>query len=132
MRNLFSDEYKTLSEDLRIAGRPFKQIVARLDALMMVLKSCKRRSCTHPWETLHPNGNVATLTSSLNARFDTFYHKQPKVYFTRCELGYIKDAEGPMDVVPDGQRSQNQWKAELKKKGAPVSFRYQGDFSIWT
>ena len=132
MRNLFSKDYTTLRNDFAIADRPFKEVVTRLDALMMVLKSCKGRSCTHPWETLHPKGNVGSLTDSLKPRFDAFYDEQRKVHFTKCELGYIKESEGPMDILPFGEFGQDDWKVELRKKGAPVSFRYQGGFSIWT
>lgn len=132
MRNLFSTDYSTLREDFSIANRPFKEVVTRLDALMMVLKSCKGRQCTHPWETLHPKGNVGSLVASLKPRFDAFYEEQPKVSFTKCELGYIKESEGPMEVVPFDAMKTEQWKAELKLRGAPVPFRYQGGFSIWT
>jgi hypothetical protein len=132
MPNLFDKEYANLKREFTIANRPFHEIITRLDALMMVLKSCKGRSCTHPWETLHPKGNVATLTDSLRPSYDAFYKEQPKVHFTKCELGYIKESEGPMDVVPFGASSREEWKAELRKKGAPVHFRYQGEFSIWT
>lgn len=132
MRNLYLSDHSALRADFSIFGRGFKDIVSRLDALMMVLKSCKGRACTHPWETLHPKGNVMSLTDSLKPKFDAFYEEQPKVFFTKCELGYIKDSEGNMDVVPYGAHGHDQWKAELRKKGAPVSFRYQGGFSIWT
>jgi hypothetical protein len=88
---------------------------------MMVLKSCKGSSCTHPWNVLHPQGNVASLTDSLRASYDAFYDEQPKVTFTKCELGYIKESEGPMNVNIYGE----EW------KDVPTSFRYQGGFSLW-
>lgn len=86
--------------------RPFgtdatlKHLVPRLDALLMVLKTCKGRACTHPWEVLHPAGNVATLIEAMNPDFDDFYFGQQKVAFERCEKGYILESEGPMEVKP--------------------------------
>lgn len=74
------------------------QIRARLNALMMVLKSCKGSVCTLPWFQLHPDGAVKNLTAALAQRFDDFYANQPKVAFDRCEMGYIRAAEGPQNA----------------------------------
>jgi N-acetylglucosamine-6-sulfatase len=90
---------------LRVAGRPLQEVVSRLNALTMVLKSCKRSSCTHPWRALHPDGNVSTLSESLDRRFDEFYATQPRVSFTKCELGFISESEGPMDFNVFGESS---------------------------
>jgi hypothetical protein len=72
------------------------KVVARLDSLLLVLKSCKEETCVRPWESLHPEGNVRNLGDALSATFDEFYlDRQVKVSFGRCELGHILDAEGP-------------------------------------
>jgi hypothetical protein len=75
---------------------PFEKVIARLDALLFVLKSCKGQTCVRPWHALHPAGNVQNLHDALASRFDVFYEQQQKkVHYDRCELGYILDAEGP-------------------------------------
>ncbi|KAM0257585.1 hypothetical protein ACHAQJ_004285 [Trichoderma viride] len=74
-----------------------EQVVDRLDALMMVLKSCKQESCIHPWKSLHPSGNVHSLLSALSLEYDDFYREQVKVSYTKCEGGYIVESEGPQD-----------------------------------
>lgn len=74
-------------------------IVDRLDALVMVLKSCKEETCIDPWKSLHSNGLVGSLPQALEARYDEFYAKQLKVSFSKCEMGYIKSSEGPQDIV---------------------------------
>lgn len=79
-------------------GRPIPHVVHRLDALLMVLKSCKGDSCRQPWRTIHPFGNVYSLIDALDKKYDTFYKHQPKVAFSSCELGYFLGAEGPQDV----------------------------------
>ncbi|GFP54831.1 arylsulfatase [Trichoderma asperellum] len=76
---------------------PLERVVDRLDALMMVLKSCKEQSCTHPWKSLHPLGKVNNLLDALSSDYDDFYREQVKVSFTRCEGGYIVESEGPQD-----------------------------------
>lgn len=97
IKNLFKEP--ALAAQHKIRGRPFAQIVNRLDALMMVTKSCQGESCVMPWKTLHPAGNVDNLKKALHSRYDNFYAQQPKVSFSSCELGYFKEAEGPQ--VPD-------------------------------
>ncbi|KAK5127400.1 hypothetical protein LTR85_006739 [Meristemomyces frigidus] len=74
-----------------------RRLISRLDTLLVVLKTCKARECTHPWEILHPLGDVRDLKDALSARFDEFYEvQQERVYFTQCEKGYIAESEGPM------------------------------------
>lgn len=75
------------------------KVIARLDALLMVLKSCKGSSCIAPWHVLHPLGNVLNLEDALAPTYDEFYEQeQIKVEFSRCEAGHIIDAEGPQDA----------------------------------
>ena len=74
-----------------------KNLAHRLDALLMVLKTCKGRQCTHPWEALFPATQVATLADALDPRLDDFFEaKVSRVNFERCEKGYIAESEGPM------------------------------------
>ena len=90
-----------------ILGLPLSNVVPRLDALLLVLKSCKGSSCTQPWHVLHPQGNVVNLKDALSSTFNAFYEKeQSRVEFTRCEPGQIIDAEGPQHalVFRDGLR----------------------------
>lgn len=72
-------------------------LIHRLDALLMVLKTCKGRQCTHPWETLFPEGNVKSLSDALDVEYDNYFNKElERVRFDRCEKGYIAESEGPM------------------------------------
>ena len=79
-----------------LLGVPFHKVIARLDALLFVLKSCKAQTCVRPWHALHPAGNVQNLNDALSGRFDVFYEQQQKkVNFNRCEMGQIIGSEGP-------------------------------------
>jgi hypothetical protein len=56
--------------------------------------------CTRPWSVLHPDGDVHDLSDALNPSFDHFYlEEQRRVEFSRCEKGYIIDAEGPQEAL---------------------------------
>lgn len=97
MSNIFGSDS---TNDTTILGLPVSTVTARLDALMMVLKSCKGINCTDPWSVLHPQGNVHDLTEALNSTYDQFYaQEQPKVSFSQCDLGYIMSAEGAQIAV---------------------------------
>ncbi|KAJ5912375.1 hypothetical protein N7504_001258 [Penicillium tannophilum] len=95
-------------ENFKIANRDLTQIMSRLDALMMVLKSCQGDECRYPWRQLHPKGQVGSLAEALVSGFDTFYEDQPKVTFSACELGYIVGSEGAQkfDVYGGGVREK--------------------------
>ena len=99
MNNIHPSVAMSPSAPTHLLGFPIAKVLHRLDSLMMVLKSCKARECTHPWETLHPTGNVQSLHDALTPRFDKYYAEEvDRVSFSRCEKGYILDAEGPQHV----------------------------------
>ena len=93
---LFEEEILSLVNPSVLLGVPVQKLVARLDALLLVTKSCAKESCVRPWSSLHPHGNVSTLEDALSPLYDHFYEvEQRRVAFDRCENGYIVDAEGP-------------------------------------
>jgi hypothetical protein len=86
-----------------VLGLPVTKVAARLDSLLLVLKSCKGERCQNPWGSLHPDGSVSSLEDALSSDFDGFYEKeQVKIQYERCEKGYLLDAEGPQWET-DGQ-----------------------------
>jgi hypothetical protein len=97
LHNLYPDR-STTGPEARLLGYPLSTVIDRLDALIMVLKSCKGSVCVKPWKTLHPQGRVHTLKDALSSRFDQFYAAQVKVEFNWCAAGYIIEAEGPQDA----------------------------------
>ncbi|CAK7212291.1 hypothetical protein SBRCBS47491_001413 [Sporothrix bragantina] len=96
MDNILGEGRKSEPREL-LLGRDLETVVDRLDALMLVMKSCKGQACVDPWGQIHPHGDVSSLADALAPRFDVFYKRQPKVAFTKCELGYFPEVEGPMD-----------------------------------
>lgn len=90
--------------DYRILGQSLSRLIQRLDALLLVTKSCRAETCVRPWEVLHPNGQVQSLEHALNTKFDAFYaYVKEQVAFDRCELGYLIDAEGPQKAPVFGK-----------------------------
>lgn len=91
----------------RIASRPLEQIIPRLESLIMVLKTCKDRSCTQPWEVLHPDKTVRTLEDALSSNYDEFYARQPRMWFKGCPLGFFADWENqtPVESLQMGAKS---------------------------
>ncbi|KAF7538703.1 hypothetical protein G7054_g2745 [Neopestalotiopsis clavispora] len=86
-----------------VAGHDADKLTARLDALLLTLKGCKGRVCTRPWETLHPQGDVANLTQALDPKYDDFYlEQQPKVSFSQCAGGQLLEYEGPQTPLGYG------------------------------
>ncbi|KAB8218769.1 alkaline-phosphatase-like protein [Aspergillus novoparasiticus] len=109
-----------------IANRQLGQIIPRLDALMMVLKSCNGDSCREPWRQLHPKGYVNNLADALDSGFDEFYANQPKVSFSECSLGYHIYAEGPQEFNIYGSGSTGK-----RSEGGYVSVKRWGFFDGW-
>ncbi|KAH7235071.1 alkaline-phosphatase-like protein [Fusarium solani] len=131
VRNLLSAEHSSASYSLR--GRSFDQITPRLDALMMVLKSCKGRTCVEPWRELHPSGDVNSLLESLKPEFDAFYQDQPKVSFSDCKVAYFPEFEGPMEVNKfENSEDAWWWPKELKRGVSNRDHKYRGRWSHWT
>lgn len=94
MNNLYNN---VDSSEVLIQGFDLPKIINRLDALLLVLKSCRGDTCIHPWKTLHGDGEVSSLRDALHHTYDVFYQSQPNVSFSRCELGQILDSEGPQE-----------------------------------
>ena len=88
-----------VSSTQQFLGISLKKAVSRLDAVLMVLKTCVGVQCTQPWAQLHPQGDVSTLKDALNPKFDSFYASQPKVSFTACMQGYLPEYEGESNAL---------------------------------
>ena len=81
-------------------GFPVNRLESRLDALLLVLKSCKADTCTRPWRALHPAGDVKSLVDAMDKKFDQFYEEeQNRVGYDYCDQGYIVAAEGPQKYL---------------------------------
>ena len=97
LHNLYSDGILDGNDDRTLFGHPISQVLLRLDALLLVLKSCQGATCVRPWKVLHPAGDVRDLPDALHTQYDQFYREQVKVAYSRCESGYLVNAEGAQE-----------------------------------
>jgi N-acetylglucosamine-6-sulfatase len=134
MHDLFAD--KKLAGDYSLAGRGFRDVIYRLDALLVVLKTCKTATCVHPWSSHHPSAEVETLLQALHPQYDNYYKTYPKVGFSSCELGYIPEAEGNVDKIHFASAAGVDWDVTAAVGDSPARkgqepFRYRGSWSDW-
>lgn len=94
MTNLYGVEART-------SGIDITKLTARLDGLLLTLKSCAGKTCREPWRTLFPDGRVNSLRDALHPKYDEFFIETlEKVTFSECLGGYITSAEGALAPVP--------------------------------
>ncbi|KAJ5740048.1 hypothetical protein N7533_012832 [Penicillium manginii] len=73
LHNLYPKTTSKATEEPQILGRSLSQVISRLDALLLVLKSCQGVTCIKPWNVLQPDGSVSNLREALDEGFDAFY-----------------------------------------------------------
>ncbi|KID82851.1 arylsulfatase precursor [Metarhizium guizhouense ARSEF 977] len=112
MTNLYGSKEET-------SGYDIPALSARLDALLLTLKSCKGKVCREPWKTLFPDprDNVRSLDDAMDTKYDDFFfNQQKKVTFSECVNGYITEYEGALEPVGyvdwDRYLAQNRWSDE--------------------
>ncbi|CAK3774366.1 arylsulfatase [Lecanosticta acicola] len=86
-------------QNLQFFDRPWHQLVPRLDALLMVLKSCKQDTCRDPYSVLFPKREVRNLTAAMHRHYDNFFDGTPKLKFHSCHTGYIPHLEQESRVL---------------------------------
>ncbi|CAN8101635.1 unnamed protein product [Discula destructiva] len=75
-----------------------QRVINRLNALLMVTKSCEQDRCRDPWAQLVPDNNGTTLVSlvqALNETYDDFFEAFQKVTFSTCMEFQWTPAEEP-------------------------------------
>lgn len=123
MHNYFADQ--SSAEKYELFNRPFSAVIDRLDALLVILKECKGRTCTDPWET----HGEESLKSALSPKLDAYFLEKPKVAFSSCELGYIREAEQNRAAIGTGSDEwidQGHGTDEQQQ-----TFRYNGRWHDW-
>lgn len=73
-----------------------KKVAERLDALLLVLKTCQGQQCREPWASLFPTGEVGTFADALDTSYDAYFANLPRVKFDECALGYQARRERPL------------------------------------
>ncbi|KAI0470070.1 arylsulfatase [Xylariaceae sp. FL0804] len=100
------------------------RVLNRLNALLMVVKSCEQNACRDPWSLLTPNNATLTsLTQALNADYDTFFEDFDQVTFGTCLTVQSIENEAPffpaLDTLATGGLAQAYRNATDVIAGAP-------------
>ncbi|KAF2875643.1 arylsulfatase [Massariosphaeria phaeospora] len=75
---------------------PRDTLISRLDGLLLVLKTCKGKTCVSPWDTVLPGEGITTLAAAMHKQYNTYFADMPKVSFDTCLEGYLEDNEHPL------------------------------------
>jgi hypothetical protein len=118
-RNAFHSGHDTL------LGRPTQQLLHRLDAMILVQKTCKMNVCREPWAQFHPDGDVKNLIDALDSKYDELYarvHEAGTVGWEHCygddqATLYNLDNERPLWKDVKKKVMQNET-IQLKRNGA--------------
>jgi len=103
-----------------IIGVTIPTLASRLDALLLVLKTCKGDTCRNPWKALQLDGKITSLVDALDPSYDNFFENElPRVSFSACEAGYIINSEMPL--FEDLQLSRR--RGEMMLNGADLDGR---------
>ncbi|KAF5351283.1 hypothetical protein D9758_007985 [Tetrapyrgos nigripes] len=98
-------------------------LASRLDALLVVLKTCVGEVCRDPWSAVFPANStdpaeqkdqapvggqspVTRLSDALSPKYDAYFESLPKFKYEKCQFGYFEDLESP------------KWEDGLAYKGA--------------
>ncbi|KAI0491164.1 arylsulfatase [Xylaria cf. heliscus] len=74
------------------------RLISRLNALLMVTKSCEQNSCRDPWSLLKPDvgePKLVSLTQAMDQTYDAFFSNFEKVSFNTCLKIQWVDNEAP-------------------------------------
>ncbi|KAL8283402.1 hypothetical protein RQP46_005812 [Phenoliferia psychrophenolica] len=96
--NADPDQMDNLAETSRLGHlRPpsLARLQTRLDALLLVLKTCVGDVCRAPWKSIFPSGEVSSLADALHNDLDSFFGALPKVQYSYCDIGYHRRLEAP-------------------------------------
>jgi hypothetical protein len=101
-----SELYDTLNDPWELTNlakgsreKAHERLIHRLDALLLVTKSCAQGSCRDPWIHLQPphaSSKIQNLPQAMHASFDTFFRSGlPRVQFSKCMNYQFVPVEGP-------------------------------------
>lgn len=81
---LQADPWETNNLARGEVGNEHKRLLTRLNAVLMVTKSCTSNPCRDPWSVLQPlncASPISSLTSAMNPEYDSFFANIPNIRF---------------------------------------------------
>lgn len=68
------------------SSSPIARLHTRLDALLLVLKTCAGESCRLPWKALFTDGKVKNLKDAMKKEYDDYFKSLPDVRYSVSPL----------------------------------------------
>ncbi|KUI64363.1 Arylsulfatase [Cytospora mali] len=102
-----------------------QRVVNRLNALLMVTKSCEQDRCREPWSWLKPDDSttLVSLAQAMDPAYDDFFANFQKVKFDTCLSVQKAENEGPyfpeLDTLAGGGLGRAYRNATDVISGAP-------------
>ncbi|KAF4460984.1 arylsulfatase precursor, partial [Fusarium albosuccineum] len=90
--------YNTLLTNLAInPSAEHRRLMDRLNAVLLVTKSCNQESCRDPWQILRDDSgdDFMNLEQAMDPKFDTFFAALPSVRYKECLDYQDTSNEGP-------------------------------------
>lgn len=110
--NVTADPYEMTNLARAVGDRTVteasQKVANRLNALLMVTKSCEQDRCRDPWAMLKPDDSttLVSLAQAMDASYDDFFANFEKVQFETCLSIQKTENEGPyfpeLDTLPGG------------------------------
>lgn len=99
------------------------RVMSRLNALLMVMKSCETDACRDPWSVIQPpqSGNatrVSSLAEALDPAYDDFFAAIPEVTIAECMAYQFAANEVPF------YPAEAQYGLGLEYRNEPVYYEY--------
>ncbi|OTA97132.1 hypothetical protein M434DRAFT_19302 [Hypoxylon sp. CO27-5] len=98
--NTAADPYELHNLALN-ATQESTRLMDRLNAILLIMKSCAENVCRHPWALLQPGSRkeeIVSLKQAMNPEYDSFFAKFPRVAFKECLQ--IQDIENEQPYYP--------------------------------
>ncbi|KAI9335268.1 putative arylsulfatase [Obelidium mucronatum] len=91
-----------------VYSKASRNLVNRLDALLVAIHDCKGVKCQKPWNTLLPG--VKNLGEALKSKYDGFFATQKKLIIRQCLAYYdvgneviVQNTENDLDYLTSGK-----------------------------
>ncbi|EJT71027.1 hypothetical protein GGTG_12048 [Gaeumannomyces tritici R3-111a-1] len=79
------------------------RVLDRLNALLLVTKSCAEGTCRDPWAVFSPEGGglpkMTTMAQAMDGKYDAFFAGFPRVRFDSCMQ--VQDVANEMPFFPE-------------------------------
>ncbi|KDE02755.1 hypothetical protein MVLG_06723 [Microbotryum lychnidis-dioicae p1A1 Lamole] len=97
------DQMHNLAE-VQSQSPELQKLLTRLDALLLVLKTCVGEVCKRPWKEMFPREDIRSLKDALDVKYDQYFRQLPKVTYS-IQPTSIHRSHGMEHIwLPDGHR----------------------------